>query len=564
MTAENPSRFDVDTLRALAGEKLFARGEAYHHAGQVEILSLDPERVLARVVGSTAYRTLLIGRGSELDGECSCPAFEDWGFCKHMVAAALTANAAEENDTPSSAEALAGIRAHLKAKGVDALVEMLVEQAERDPALFRRLDMAATAASDDETVLRRRFRDAINAATRTRRFIDDREAPAWAGDVDAVLDSLADLASSDRAGLARELAEHAISRIERAIEEIDDSDGHCGTLLHLHRDRARDIHLMACRVARPDPVILARDLFAREMAEDYDTFHLAAALYADVLGEDGLAEYRRLAADAWEMLPPRAGGGQARPALSGEYFRLAGMLDFFAERDGDVDARIAIRAKDLSAPWQYRQLVEFCLAQGREREALRYAEEGLWVFEDARPDERLVFCAADLLVNAGRQKDAAAHLWHAFEKAPSLALYRRLRKLDGAQARDRALAHLEAQILAAARASGHFPSDLLIRILLEEKMFDRAWTVVHAHGAYGELKEKLARASEATHPREALRAYAERVEDLVKAGGNRNYEAACTLVIHMAGLRGSAEQAAYVADLKARFRRKRNFMKMLR
>ena len=53
-----------------------------------------------------------------------------------------------------------------------------------------------------------------------------------------------------------------------------------------------------------------------------------------------------------------------------------GILDFFAERDGDVEARIALRMRDLSSPWDYLQLAEFCLSQGRQDEALRRAEEG--------------------------------------------------------------------------------------------------------------------------------------------------------------------------------------------
>src|SRR5437016_4990039 len=40
------ARFDIDALRGLAGEKVFARGEAYHRDGQVVILSIEPERVL--------------------------------------------------------------------------------------------------------------------------------------------------------------------------------------------------------------------------------------------------------------------------------------------------------------------------------------------------------------------------------------------------------------------------------------------------------------------------------------------------------------------------------------
>ena len=559
MKAQDKPRFDIGTLCELAGDKVFARGQAYHEAGQVNILTHEPERVLAQVTGTEDYRTVLKGCGAKIEGECSCPAFEDWGFCKHMVATALAANAAGENGAADGTGALARIRDYLKARGVDALVEMIVELAEWDPALLRKLDMAAAAVSEDETILEPRYRNAINEVTRTRGFIDYGAAPQWASDVQEALESVANLTSAGRAELALRLAEHAITRIEGALEDIDDSDGYCGALLH----QARDIHLDACRAARPDPVKLAHDLFAREMGEDYDTFYMAAALYADVLGEAGLAEYSRLAAKAWKELPPRAGEYRAAPEFSNDSFRLKGILDFFAERAGDVEARISIRAKDLSSPRHYLQLAEFCLAQNRQEEALHYAEEGLWVFEDKRPDKQLVFFTVDLLDRAGRRAEASAHLWRAFEKDPNLEMYKRLRRLGGEETRDRALAHLEAQLAEDKSAPGRSPTDLLIRVLMEETMFDAAWVIANEHGASTGLRESLAKASETTHSRDALKVYAERVEELVGAGGNYNYQEACGLITRMGALRGASQQTAHVADLKMRFRRKRNFMKLL-
>ena len=65
MKAEGQPRFDIETLRKLAGEKVFARGADYHSGGQVEILALEPTRVLAQVAGTEDYRTELTGRDRE-------------------------------------------------------------------------------------------------------------------------------------------------------------------------------------------------------------------------------------------------------------------------------------------------------------------------------------------------------------------------------------------------------------------------------------------------------------------------------------------------------------------
>jgi tetratricopeptide (TPR) repeat protein len=559
MTTKHRPRFDIAALRELAGDKVFARGEAYHRDGQVVLLSINTERVVAQVSGTEDYRTVLTGRGKEIDGECSCRAFEDWGFCKHMVAVALAANAAGNDSEADGAGALGRIRAHLRGKGVDALVEMVVELAERDPALFRKLELATATVDADDKTLERRLGKAIDAATRIGDYIDYRQVRDWAKGVDATLDPLGELASGDRACLALKLTERAIDRIEQAVGSIDDSDGYCGALLN----RARDIHLAAAVAARPDPVALARDLFAREMDEGYDTFYRAAQVYSAVLGKKGLAEYRRLAAEAWAKLPPRSGKSRATGELLGDYDRLKDMLDGFAEGDGDVEARIALRTKDLSSPWKYLELAEFCCAQGRNEEALRHAEEGLWVFEDQEPDERLVLFAAELLAKAGRKSDAEARLWRGFEKEPSLELYTRLRKLGGKAACERAIGFLEPRLARKNPTRWHGAGDLLISILMQEKLFDAAWASIGRHGASTGTKETLARASEATHPREAVNVYAEHVAQLAAVGGNQAYAEAKKLIGRMAGLRSAAEHGTYLAELKTRFGRKRNFMKLL-
>jgi len=99
--------------------------------------------------------------------------------------------------------------------------------------------------------------------------------------------------------------------------------------------------------------------------------------------------------------------------------------------------------------------------------------------------------------------------------------------------------------------------------MIKEKKFEAAWSTVEEYGASRNVTEVLAKASERTHPQMALAVYAERVEYLAKMGGNPAYEAAAALIARMAALRCAADQAAYVAGLKERHGRKRNFMKLL-
>lgn len=554
-------RFDVATLQELAGERVFARGNDYHRDGNVRILALETGRVLAQVDGTETYRTEVTGRDRKIGGACTCPAYRDWGICKHMVATALAANASAGEGDDKGVGALARIREHLKTQSVQALVDMVIRQAERDPRLLAKLEMAATVKGTDAKTLSKQIRKMLDRVTRVGDYVEYPEVAEWAEEVDLVLDAVSDLVGTGNASAALDLACHAIDRIEGALDNIDDSNGDCIALL----ERARDIHLSAATAARPDPRELARDLFRRELGGQFETFHGSAALYADVLGEEGLAEFRGLAWDAWERHPPktaRSGGASVfNPAIE----QLAVMLDFFAKREGDVELRIALRCKDLSSSGRYFSLVNFCLSLGRQQDALRWAEEGLWVFEDGPPDLRLVRMTADLFSQAGRGEDAERLLQRAFAKAPSLAAYISWKKLGGAPVLKAAVEMLERSATGQGRGLSAFSysTDLLVQLFTHEKQMDDAWNAIRRHEITSSTAMELARASEATHPADAIGVYSARVDQLVQEGGASAYAEAVSLVGRMASLQGAAEQAKLVATLKERFRRKRNFMKLL-
>jgi hypothetical protein len=390
-TKADPLRFDVETLRAAAGDKVFARGQAYFAGGQVEILGIERKQAHARVAGTQIYRTKLGVVGRRISGECSCPAFSDRGdFCKHLVAVALAVNEMEPGK--SLPNRFAQIRDHLRVQGVDALVETIMTLAERDLALLRDLELAAATDGKDDDALFSSFARAIAEATRTPGFIEYDEMRAWASHVEPVLARIDGLIGRDRAGLALRLLDQFFACMGPALQSVDDSNGHGGRLL----SRGAGLHLKACRAVRPEPVAFARDLFLRETEEEWGTFHGASETYRDLLGAAGLAEYRRLAEAAWADIKPLRGGARRvqddRPAL---YYPLLSILESFAARDGDVDAMITIRAKDLSSAYAYLQIAKLCADHDRMADALKWAEDGLWQFEDD-PDKRLVKFAADL------------------------------------------------------------------------------------------------------------------------------------------------------------------------
>ena len=562
--------FDVAVLRDVAGEKVFARGAIYHEDERVEIVSFDRARVRARVIGSEVYRCELIGSGEKFSGKCSCPAFSDWGFCKHLVATALAVNSLGPKALEQASSRFAKIREHLRARGMEELVEMVVGLAERDPSLLKELELSAVAAASDDKTLLAQFKKAITEATRTRGYVEYRKMPGWVQGIESVLDRIAGLIEIGRAVLALHLLDYFFERMDEALANVDDSDGGGAYA------RASEVHLAACRQAKPDPIELARALFAREVNSDWEFFHGASEAYEDVLGDVGLAEYRRLAREAWQKIKPlRATARQVQDDQSGARYALGAILERFAERAGDVDGVIAIRANDLSTAYDYLGIAQFCLDHAREPEALKWAEEGLWQFEDD-PDERLIFFASDLYRRTGRKDDSDQLLWRIFERRPSISLYKRLKSAAGKNpmladaVRDRALARLRAEIGKPTRRAEirwFSTAELFVQLATAEGLLTDAWMVVNEHGCSEGLLQQLAEASEQSHPAEALKAYGDRVERLVRLGGQSNYEQACQIIERMRrvrkGLSETAQHTAYLGDLTNRHKAKRNFMKLL-
>src|SRR5260221_12460956 len=86
-------RFDRQALRRIAGDKIFQRGVEYHGAGLVEIVAVEPDRVVAEVQGSDLYRTGLKGGQDAISGDCTCPRAPHWGFGQDCFPPALPAKA---------------------------------------------------------------------------------------------------------------------------------------------------------------------------------------------------------------------------------------------------------------------------------------------------------------------------------------------------------------------------------------------------------------------------------------------------------------------------------------
>jgi len=341
------SPLNLRNVRALAGDLWFARGEAYFQEDRVKELIEHNGKRSAIVSGTRDYRVRLWTDETGLFYSCTCPLGDDLQFCKHCVAAALAwihTSKDEENLQLSTQESPHNdLRSFLERQDKNDLIAIVLHEATNNRSLRERLQLEA-ARKQPSGVDIRVFRKSIANATRTGGFVDYYAAPRFARRIHQVIDSIAALFDDGHARAVVELTEYALARLEKAIGEMDDSDGHMGEIL----SALSELHHCACKQAGEDPKTLAKRLFDWEMKSDWDIFSGAAETYADVLGSEGLAEYRRFAEAFWADVPALGPGDDSDERFHAWYAE-AGMgtfrgVNFLAENRGSVATRSKLKS----------------------------------------------------------------------------------------------------------------------------------------------------------------------------------------------------------------------------
>jgi uncharacterized Zn finger protein len=567
--------FSQQAVASFAGRRFYERGVLYAENGRVRKLRAEASSVEATVRGSSSYRVRLWVDDEEPAYECSCPMGEKGAFCKHMVAVALVA--AGRTPAPPDEEPPVDLRQYLSGLDQDKLVDLLLERAKDDELFEARLRMDAARAKSGP-ISTSVFRQAIDQAFVMHDYVDYRDMYDYASNVHAVVDTLRDLLADGHAEAVIDLTEHALDRAEDAVGYVDDSDGYLGGIA----EDLQSLHLEACEAARPDPLELARRLFDRERhAGDLEMFSGAACTYADVLGDPGLAEYRRLAQAEWDALPPLAPADER--TFDHDRYRITRIMEALADVTGDADAVVAVLARDQSSAYQFIRIAEVYREGGRNYDALAWLEKGLDAF--GASDARLVEALAEDYHRAGRGADAVELCWRAYEPEPSPAGYRRLCEnatkagvWDGW--RDRTLtalrASVEARIADAAkppsrRTGARYygpPADAsyLVEVFLYEGDVEQAWAEAQASGCSDRWWTELARLRQEEHPGDAIPIWQAQAERAIQAKNNAGYQEAVELMARVNRLMAKAGQQEafplYAAQVRVAHKPKRNLMKL--
>lgn len=563
------------TLEDLAGTTAFRRGEEYFSVGAVGCFRADADKVTAKVEGTETYQVELRDDDGDLAYDCTCPRAADGYFCKHCVAVGLALLAEQAVETKPKAgkakrrDPWRDIKEYLTTQSPETLIELLLDVAQRDDRLYQSLLLKAERGSGGGNAVKA-FRRAIDSATRIHGFVDWREVGTFAGNIDQVAESLAELLKPDTAAGLVELAEYAIERVENALEQIDDSNGTVSGTIH----GLDELHQKACAMARPEPTGLAERLFRLETTLPFNVCSFDAATYRDVLGKEGLRRYRELAEAEWRKIRPR----DSQNGYDGNRYRITRIMEQLAEASGDVDELVAIKSRDLSSGYRYLEIAEILTKARQPDKALEWAERGLKKFTE-RPDNRLRDFLAAAYLKRKRNDEALQLTWIQFEERPILDHYRKLHDVAGKldrwpEQRIRALAQVAEVIAREASTTSRWkpkPStpnySLRVEIALWEQDLDAAWSAAHEGTCDRSLLSTLAGKLESARPGDAVSLYRRVVPSIVEQTNNAAYDEAIKLIRKVGGLMKTQKQLPqfgdYLAELRVQFKPKRNFIKLL-
>ncbi len=577
-------------LHTTAGDRAFARGVAYFEAGAVTDLVVSDETINARVVGGDEYAVQIWNDDGELGYSCTCPVGDDGVFCKHGVAAGLAwladrteaGSATQGRSSPylpgqkASVPArrhrddLAGIREWLTSAPRERLEELLLEQAQGDPALRNRLGTQAARAAAAGHIDIKSLMETVGKVLSVSGFVDYHATRRFIERARPAADLISGLIEDGHANTARELARYALKRGIAAYERIDDSDGGFGELLH----EIAKSHLKACRAAPPELAAFGKSLFELQMLDDRGLVSFDD--YAPLLGDAGLKAFRALAEKEWEKVPARGPADrEARSATS--YFRITSIMEGLARQATDVDALVAIKSRDLTLPYHFLAIAQILAEAGRRDEALSWAERGHRTFPD-RPDSRLIQFLTDEYGRRGRHEEALALAWEQFSHRPAFGAYQHLHNVAKRAGtwdewRAKALAWLREDLVKSQKHDRNRGSwtpgrhSLLVEIFLWEDDSDAALAEAKSGGCTQDLWFALARAREKDHPADAAEIYRNRLDGIVERKNNRAYDEAAALVQKIRDLMERTKQekefVAWVDAVRAKHKAKRNFMQRL-
>jgi hypothetical protein len=340
---------------------------------------------------------------------------------------------------------------NLETLGAERLAELLIEISTGDAVAKRRLrlELAGAQGAGD---LAKQVRKRLASIGQSKSSLDWQRARTMANDLETQRQAIVDTVAKSDPEEALDLLWRFMALAGPVSDRSDDGGGRLIGVFHLACSAIGPI----AQQAKPNPVVLADQVFAALLANDHGQFDGLIHGIAPALEPAGLEHLKARVVELSNKPPPRPaekdrkaiGWASSGPIHADDLAermrasRLARALRDIADAQGDTDAFIAqYDETKRKVPKIAAEIAHRLLAAGRPQEALAAVEAakpaGHWVDADW---EKARIAALEAL---GRDGDAQAVRWACFERSLSESFLRAyLKKLpdfEDVEAEDKAL-----------------------------------------------------------------------------------------------------------------------------
>lgn len=355
------------TFRTLAGDRAYERGRAYYNEGRVGPLTTRNSRITAQVAGTYEYNVVLHHTAKIFEGHCTCPASDNFDFCKHCVAVALsyyyqTQTNQELADAPSTNRVLDYLNTLTKPQLAEELHKLLL----KDSALMDLWQLKSEIASGglDAKEVRKRITKAIPyKPSGLWRYQD---VAMYFNDCEQALSVLDEPVRSLAPKDAIKITIYAAQRLEKTLHTIDDSGGYRFTVEEQIRSWFVQTFLSEEWGNKQKSETLVNLLTDQEF--DYDV--LAPLSVSENLDEETLKKVYTALDKVWEDLTPQI------DHYSDQYYyyhRIEHLILKRARQLNDLEKEFLILEKGAVTIPKCLELVGLCT------EHRKFDEANLWI-----------------------------------------------------------------------------------------------------------------------------------------------------------------------------------------
>jgi len=551
-----------DELIEMAGPGAYERGHDYYRQGHVGDIEICGNRIVAMVSGTDLYRVELLHDGSGLDGSCDCPASDGIVFCKHCVATALelrdrlTESALATVDSGDEKV----LQAYLAEQDRDALVSYVLQVLPKDPLLYQRLQRQAMLAANSLDA--KELKKSLTQVTPLLDIFEWGRVSAYFRNLETTLAGIVEIANQLPADVLLDTALHGMSRLNKALERIDDSGGyreHSQILL-------RDLHGRALQRIDWTPKKRARHLLEQALADSWDQHEAVPMDYADVLGDDGLSAFYAIVEARFAALPAPPKHADFDERLP--YLRLKSYLVMRAREQGDLDEMIRLEKLTATTAIDFDNIARLYLENGDPEAASRWLSKADALDKHDRRSRKTLW--ASVHIATGDWEAAIEAQEAAFHRNISYDDYRELMKIAEQAGRAADVRESVLTFLRSAKKELSWSDERRAWILVRILKGDQDWVAL-AEMALTRISDpdrlmQAARWIANSSPASAGSVYEKAIDALVMRKTNRSYRAAVRALLEARPVFSYISPSTFdecVLRLREAHFRKRNFIAAL-